>query len=96
MLLLLPSCELKWSRVQSQLCENTSKNVKEKKKPIVIVENLHVPYEANLKINKNLKTMHLRCDVIRRPAEGGGGEPVEDSLLAHPEVRQFAVTLRIQ
>lgn len=39
---------------------------------------------------------HLRCDVIRRPAEGGGGDTIEDSLLAHPKVCQFTVTLCIQ
>lgn len=39
---------------------------------------------------------HLRCDVIWRPTEGGGGDSIEDPLLAHPEVRQLTVTLRVQ
>ena len=39
---------------------------------------------------------HLRCDVIRCPTEGGGGDSVEDSLFAHPKVCQLTVALGVQ
>lgn len=39
---------------------------------------------------------YLGCNVIWRPTEGGGGDSIEDSLLAHPKVCQLTVTLCIQ
>lgn len=38
----------------------------------------------------------LGGDVVRRPTEGGGGDTVKDSLLAHSKVGQLTVTLRVQ
>lgn len=39
---------------------------------------------------------HLGRDVIWRPTEGGGGDTVEDTFLAHPKVCQLTVTVSIQ
>lgn len=39
---------------------------------------------------------HLRGDVVRRSAEGGGGHAVHDALLAHAKVGKLAVTLGVQ
>lgn len=39
---------------------------------------------------------HLGRNVIWRPAEGGGGDAVEDTLLAHPKVCQLTVAVCIQ
>ena len=41
-------------------------------------------------------TIHLRCDVIRRPAERGRGDSVLDALLAHAEVGDLAVAVGVQ
>lgn len=39
---------------------------------------------------------HLGRNVIWRPAEGGGGDAVEDTFLAHPKVCQLTVAVCIQ
>ncbi len=39
---------------------------------------------------------HLRCDVVGRATEGGGGHSVHDAFLAHAEVCQLTVSLCIQ
>lgn len=38
----------------------------------------------------------LRRDVVWRPAEGVGADPVEDALLAHAKVCQLAVAVCVQ
>lgn len=39
---------------------------------------------------------HFGGDVVRRATEGGGGHSIHDALLAHAEVCQLTVSLRIQ
>ena len=38
----------------------------------------------------------LRCDVVGGAAEGGGGVPRPQALLAHPVVRQLDVSVMVQ
>lgn len=45
---------------------------------------------------KLLGRFYLWCNVVWGPAEGGGCDSIQDSLLAHPKVCQLAVTLSIQ
>lgn len=38
---------------------------------------------------------YLRCDVVRCTAECGGGDTIQNALLAHTKVGKLAVTLSI-
>jgi len=40
--------------------------------------------------------IYLRCDVVRRSAEGGCGDGALDAFLAHAEVGDLAVPVRVQ
>lgn len=63
------------------------------KKIIIPIPGTHI---KDMQPRKHSGCAHLGGDVVRRATEGGGGHSVHDALLAHAEVCQLTVSLRVQ